>query len=128
MIYDSTFFVALDRERQRNRFGPAHAFLQAQAGDEVAMSDITRGELARGFDRREDWLVFCADFIVYKIDDAVLWKAAEIFQDLRKRGLPTGENDLWIAATALVAGQPLVTSNTKDFSRIHGLQVVSHKR
>ena len=128
MIYDSTFFVALDRERQRNRFGPAHAFLQAHADEEVAMSDITRGELARGFDRREDWLVFCADFTVYKIDDAVLWTAAEVFRDLRKRGLPTGENDLWIAATALVAGQPLVTSNLKDFSKIHGLQVLSHNR
>jgi predicted nucleic acid-binding protein len=128
MIYDSTFFVALDRERKRHRFGPAHEFLQAQADEEVAMSDITRGELARGFDRREDWLVFCADFTVYKIDDAVLWKAAEVFQDLRKRGLPTGENDLWIAATALVAGEPLVTSNIKDFSKIHGLQVLSHKR
>jgi hypothetical protein len=51
----------------------------------------------------------------------------EIFQDLRKRGLPTGENDLWIAATALVAGRPLVTSNIKDFSKIHGLQVLSRK-
>jgi tRNA(fMet)-specific endonuclease VapC len=128
MIYDSTFFVALDRERQRNRPGPAHAFLQAQADEEVAMSDITRGELARGFDRREDWLVFCADFTVYKIDDAVLWKASEIFRDLRKRGLPTGENDLWIAATAIVAGQPLVTSNVKDFARINGLRVLSHQR
>jgi hypothetical protein len=56
----------------------------------------------------------------------LLWKAAEAFQDLRKRGEPTGENDLWTAATALVAGQPLVTANAKDFQKIRGLLVLSH--
>ncbi len=106
--------------------GPAHAFLEAHANDEVAMSIITRGELARGFSRESDWADFCGPFAAYPVDDRVLWKAAEVFQGLRKRGLATGENDLWIAATALVAGEALVTANTKDFSAIEGLQVLSH--
>jgi predicted nucleic acid-binding protein len=63
---------------------------------------------------------------VHPLTEDVLWKAAEVFQDLRKRGEPTGENDLWIAATALVAGQPVVTANAKDFRKIRGLQVLSH--
>jgi predicted nucleic acid-binding protein len=54
MICDSTFFVALDRERRRRQEGPAHSFLRAHAAEEVAMSVITRGELARGFLRRTD--------------------------------------------------------------------------
>ena len=90
------------------------------------MSVITRGELARGFPRRTDWEDFCTGFTVYPLDEDVLSKAAEVFQDLRKRGEPTGENDLWIAATALVAGHPLVTANIKDFRKIRGLQVWSH--
>jgi tRNA(fMet)-specific endonuclease VapC len=126
MICDSTLFVALDRERRKRQDGPAHLFLRAHAEDEVAMSAITRGELARGFVRRTDWENFCAGFTVYPLDENVLWKAAEVFQDLRKRGEPTGENDLWIAATALVAGQPLVTANAKDFQKIRGLRVWSH--
>jgi tRNA(fMet)-specific endonuclease VapC len=126
MICDSTFFVALDRERRRRQEGPAHCFLRAHAAEEVAMSVITRGELARGFLRRTDWESFCAGFTVHPLDENVLWKAAEIFQDLRKRGEPTGENDLWIAATALIVGEPLVTANAKDFEKIRGLKVLSH--
>jgi tRNA(fMet)-specific endonuclease VapC len=126
MICDSTFFVALDRERRKGREGPAHSFLRTHAAEEVAMSAITRGELARGFLRRADWEDFCAGFTVHPLDEEVLWKAAEVFQDLRKRGEPTGENDLWIAATALVAGQPLITANARDFRKIRGLQVWSH--
>ena len=126
MIYDSTFFVALDRERRKRQEGPAHLFLRAHATEEIAMSVVTRGELARGFLRRADWESFCASFTVYPLDEEVLWKAAEIFQDLRKRGEPTGENDLWIAATALVAAEPLVTANAKHFRKVRGLQVLSH--
>jgi tRNA(fMet)-specific endonuclease VapC len=126
MICDSTFFVALDRERRRREEGPAHSFLRAHAAEEIAMSVITRGELARGFLRRTDWESFCAGFTVHPVDENVLWKAAEVFQDLRKRGEPTGENDLWIAATALVVGEPLVTANAKDFQKISGLKVLSY--
>jgi tRNA(fMet)-specific endonuclease VapC len=126
MICDSTFFAAIDRERRKRQQGPAHTFLKEHAAEEIAMSVVTRGELARGFSGRTEWESFCAGFTVYPLNDEVLWKAAEIFQDLRKRGEPTGENDLWIAATALVAGQPVVTKNTKHFSKIRGLEVLPH--
>jgi predicted nucleic acid-binding protein len=43
-----------------------------------------------------------------------------------KRGESSWENDLWIAATALVVGEPLVTANAKDFEKIGGLKVLSH--
>jgi tRNA(fMet)-specific endonuclease VapC len=126
MICDSTFFVALDRERRKCREGPAHSLLRAHAAEEIEMSVVTRGELARGFPSRKDWEDFCMGITVHPLTEDVLWKAAEVFQDLRKRGEPTGENDLWIAATALVAGQPVVTANAKDFRKIRGLQVLSH--
>jgi tRNA(fMet)-specific endonuclease VapC len=124
VICDSTFFVALDRERRRRQEGPAHVFLRAHAAEKIEMSVVTQG----GFLRRTDWENFCEGFTVHPLDDDVLWKAAEVFQDLRKRGEPTGENDLWIAATALVAEQPLVTANAKDFQKIRGLLVLSHSQ
>jgi predicted nucleic acid-binding protein len=126
MICDSTLFVALDRERRKRQEGPAHLFLRAHAAEKIEMSVVTRGELARGFSHRADWEIFCEGFTVHPLDEDVLWKAAEIFQGLRKRGEPTGENDLWIAATALVTDQPLVTANSKDFQKIRGLRVLSH--
>ena len=126
MICDSTFFVALDRERRRGQEGPARAFLRGHAADEIAMSVVTQGELARGFQRREDWEKFCSGFTVFPLNEDVVWVAAEVFQELRKRGEPTGENDLWIAATALAFGQPLVTANVRDFRKVPGLRVLSH--
>jgi tRNA(fMet)-specific endonuclease VapC len=124
MICDSTLFVALDRERRRRQEGPAHRFLLAHATERIEMSVVTRGELARGFSRRTDWEGFCECFTIHPLDEDVLWKAAEVFQELRKRGAPTGENDLWIAATALATNQPLVTANAKDFQKVRGLLVL----
>ena len=42
------------------------------------------------------------------------------------RAKPAGENDLWIAATALVVGEPLVTANAKDLEKIGGLKIPPH--
>ena len=126
MIFDSTFFVALHRELQRSEVGPAQAFLQRHASEIPGMSEITRGELARGFASRAAWIDFCDRFVNFPFNDAVAWRAAVIFTDLRRRGLPTGENDLWIAATAVEAGETLVTKNLKHFREIRGLKILTH--
>ncbi len=126
MIFDSTFFVALHRELQRRAHGPGQEFLARHADEVCGMSEITRGELARGFAAKAAWTNFCDRFVIYAFNDAVCWRAAEIFRDLRKRGVMTGENDLWIAATALEAGGVLVTRNVKHFREIRGLKVLVH--
>ena len=46
---------------------------------------------------------------------------AMIRQSLEARGAPIGPNDFLIAAHALALGLPLVTSNTREFSRVSGL-------
>ena len=126
MIFDSTFFVTLHRELQRGERGPAQEFLARHADEIPGMSEITRGELARGFASKAAWTHFCDRFVSYPFNDAVAWRAAEIFNDLRKRGVMMGENDLWIGATALEAGGVLVTRNVKHFQNIRGLKVVAH--
>ena len=126
MIFDSTFFVVLHRELHRGVTGPAQDFLATHADEVPGMSEITRGELARGFASRVAWTDFCDRFVTYPFNDAVAWRGAGIFNDLRKRGVMTGENDLWIAATALEAGGVLVTRNAKHFRNIRGLKVLSH--
>jgi predicted nucleic acid-binding protein len=126
VIFDSTFFVALHRELQRGEAGPAQAFLQRHEDEVPGMSEITRGELARGFASRVAWTDFCDRFVNFPFNDAVAWQAAVIFNDLRRRGLPTGENDLWIAATAIAADEALVTKNLRHFQPIRGLRVMTH--
>lgn len=92
----------------------------------MAMSVITRGELARGFATQEAWLDFCLGIQVIPIDDPILWTAAEVFQHLRKEGTAISDNDLWIGATALCHRLPLVTENRRHFDRIPGLTVWSY--
>jgi tRNA(fMet)-specific endonuclease VapC len=127
LILDSTFFVDLDREQRRRKPASAHAFLRAHLSHELAMSIITRGELARGFGTREKWESFCNGFLVFGLDEEVLWTAAVIFRDLQVKGMPIADNDLWIAATALRTGLALVTENASHFRRIEGLKVLSHR-
>lgn len=126
MIFDSTFFVTLHRELQRGVVGSAQTFLRDHADEVPGMSEITRAELARGFTSRSTWTEFCDRFVIFPFNDDVARQAALIFTDLRRRGLPTGENDLWIAATAIAADETLVTRNTKHFQSIKGLRLVSH--
>jgi len=41
--------------------------------------------------------------------------------ELKKRGSPIGNMDMLIAAHAIAAGKTLVTNNTREFERVHGL-------
>ena len=126
-LYDSTFFVDLDRERRKGRHGTAHSFLARYAKDELAMSVVTRGELARGFSDRSRWEAFCSGFLVLPIDDDTLWLAACLFNDLRAAGTPISDNDLWIGATALRHDLELVTNNEAHFRRLPGLRITNHR-
>jgi tRNA(fMet)-specific endonuclease VapC len=49
--------------------------------------------------------------------------AASIRAELESRGTPIGPYDVLIAGTALSRNGILVTHNTKEFSRINGLQI-----
>lgn len=55
-------------------------------------------------------------------DDAALL-FGQIRADLHRQGNPIGPYDLQIAAIALTNGLTLVTHNTREFSRIDGLQL-----
>lgn len=50
--------------------------------------------------------------------------AAKIRVDLEKKGTPIGAYDILIAAAALSHQATLVSHNTKEFSRINGLNLV----
>ena len=66
---------------------------------------------------------FCNSNEVVPLTDATINHAAEIHADLRRRGVPIGDSDVLIAATAMVNGLTLVTNNERHFSRVTGLQV-----
>lgn len=67
--------------------------------------------------------VFLRPFVSLSFDDACARRCAEIRRELERTGEPIGPHDLQIAAVALHHGLTLVTHNTREFSRIHGLKL-----
>lgn len=59
--------------------------------------------------------------------DTCVYFHAKIYSHLAKKGQMIGAHDLIIAATALVNDFAVLTSNTKEFKRVPGLDVVALK-
>lgn len=57
------------------------------------------------------------------LTDEVIVGASEIYAELRHRGMPIGDADVLIAASALVNGLAIVTNNEAHFNRVPGLVV-----
>lgn len=74
--------------------------------------------------RREQLAEFLAVVEVQPFARAEAHAAAEIRAGLEKRGQPIGPLDTLIAATALANNAVLVTHNTREFSRVSGLEVI----
>jgi tRNA(fMet)-specific endonuclease VapC len=104
--------------------------LQAVPVADVCMSVVTKSELLYGVEvsprRAQDAAALAAflpyvDVLDFPNDAAPHY--AKIRADLKKRGLPIGANDLFIAAHARSLGLTLVTNNTAEFGRVTGLRV-----
>jgi tRNA(fMet)-specific endonuclease VapC len=65
---------------------------------------------------------FCQQFMSLDFDPRAARLAGEIRAMLEGRGEPIGQNDLKIAAIAVVNGCTLVTHNVREFSRVRGLE------
>ena len=73
---------------------------------------------------KRKWRQLCKPFALLPWTPDVLWQYGEIYRYLKTNGTLIGTNDLWIAATAVVHGMPLITNNPEDFRRIPDLAVL----
>ena len=125
MIVDTTFLIDLEREVARGREGPAMAFLARHPGEILRISVVTYGELAEGYaDAQAPELTeLVAPYVLLQVTKAVGSRYGALSRGLRQSGDRWGDNDLWIAATALESEESLVTRDAEHFRRIPGLQV-----
>ena len=109
--------------------------LSAHSKSVIGLSIITACELQYGLERRaakhphlrakEQHLLsaILAPFDVFSIDNAVVEIYGRVRTVLENSGTTIGALDTFIAAQALTLGATLVTSNTKEFAWVPGLQI-----
>jgi tRNA(fMet)-specific endonuclease VapC len=66
---------------------------------------------------------FLAQFVILPFDSTAAKEFGRIRAKLAKAGTPIGPYDLQIAAIAIANGLKLVSHNTREFSRVTGLQL-----
>jgi tRNA(fMet)-specific endonuclease VapC len=98
--------------------------------DEIGMSLITYGELRCGANKSQHREIALAKLDELQQHMSLLAMSAEVaihYGDIRaqleQKGIPIGNNDLWIAAHARASDVTVVTNNTREFERIENLQV-----
>jgi tRNA(fMet)-specific endonuclease VapC len=97
---------------------------------EAAVSVITYGELLDGATKSEHRVAALEKLreLVHLLPALSLPESAAeaygaIRAELESKGEMIGNNDLWIAAHAVVAGLTLVTNNESEFRRVRGLRI-----
>lgn len=127
---DTTFLIDLQRERSRkDGRGPAHRFLEGSPDAELYLSTVALGEFAEGFSTTEHPVVRTVrrQHALLPVDTETAHAYAGVVRELRSRGLLIGTNDLWIGASSLRHGLPIVTANVGHFRRIDGLEVLEYR-
>jgi len=128
MLLDTTFLIDLQKELAGRGRSGAMAFLSTHAQETAHITLVTWMEFAEGFpdEKAELCRAFLRRFRLVAPTRTTAWQASRISRQLRKAGKSIGDHDIWIAATALEHLMPLVTRNTRHFSRVLGLKVVNY--
>lgn len=105
-----------------------------ESADTVFSSVVVLGELLYGAansaqpERNEQAVRrFLSQSVLLPIDESIADRYATTRLELKRIGHPIPENDLWIAATCLELGIPLLTADG-HFDYVQGLQVVNWAR
>lgn len=121
LLLDTSFLIEFEDELARRKIGAAHGVLARHRRQAAAISIITLGEFAEGFVDPRALVEFLAPFRVVTLSRAIAWRTAALQSSLSRR---LGENDAWIAATALSYEATLI-GREKAFERVPRLDYLS---
>lgn len=114
LLLDTSFLIEFEDELAHRKMGPAHDALAAHLRQTAAISIMTLGEFAEGFTDPRALIEFLAPFRVVTLSRTIAWRTAALQSSLSRR---LGENDAWIAATALSYDATLI-GREKAFERV----------
>lgn len=118
-----------------NRSPSLVAKLRSHEPSELCLCSVVKAELlfgaynsARPAENVRVLQVFFAPYQSLPFDDACAEHYGRIRFDLQRQGIAISGNDLFIAAIALAHAVTLVTANTREFSRVVGLELENWER
>jgi predicted nucleic acid-binding protein len=120
LLLDTSALMGLERELAQRKVGRVRSYLGEHLGDGLACSTVTVGELASG-ENETAVRVLLRHLRKLPLSEAIAYRAGQLDKDWMGRGQRLGENDNWIAATALHYSATLVYSDG-DFDRVIGLK------
>lgn len=122
-------------EIARGRYPGIQNRMAALSYGEVTICSIVWAELElgarlsqKGYARARTQIEVFSLLPQWPFDRTCAERYAELRADLQRQGQLIGGNDMQIAATALAQGLILVTHNTREFSRVPGLQLEDWQR
>ena len=118
ILLDTSFLVEFEGELAGNQPGAACRLLASRRKEPVAISIITLGEFAEGFSDPIALYNFLAPFRIVQLSRMIAWRTALLQTSLSRR---LGENDAWIAGTAL-AYQATLVGRERAFERVPRLE------
>ena len=126
MLFDTTFLIHLVGQRGRSSGERAEVFLKTHLDAPLYTSRVCWSEFAEGCGSLAEVRSTLERFTIVEINELVAWEASRISRGLARAGLPIGDNDIWVAASAVAYRLPLVSRNGRHFTRVPGLEVHSY--
>lgn len=123
MVVDTGIFI----DHLRSKAKTNTVLYQIFERDDLYVSSVTLYELMAGAttqQKKEDIFLITSNFEVLDFSEAIAYKAAEIYQQLKKENLLIEFRDIFIAATCLNYDFPVLTLNKKHFQRIKELRLI----
>jgi hypothetical protein len=120
LLLDTSFLILYEREIAADSVGPARLFLRSRASEPAALSLISVGEFAEGYANPRDVEAFISRFRVLQLSRAIAYRMASLQGHIPQR---LGENDAWIAATAMYYGADIVGRDAA-FGRVPRLNYI----
>ncbi len=130
VVADTCFFIDLERGKHPD-------ILDQYAEEDFFISAVTLSELLIGWHlaktpsiakKRKAFLdKLTSQITVLDFNREIAELHAHHSALLLQKNMPIGAHDLLIAATALHYQYPIITRNTREFSRIEQLQVIAYQ-
>ena len=118
LLLDTSFLVEWEAELAGRRRGPARDFLALRTAEPFGISLVAIAEFAEGFEDLRLLEAFLRPLRVLQLSRAIAYRVAALQSGLPQR---LGENDAWIAATALTYDATLV-GRDRAFERVPRLK------